>query len=101
MAHHAQACGSTSLGWGAMAQWGWIWRRVSVGGLRGKVIKASTSSVTIGNGRSVLRVTPHPPFIAFQRGFRVLSPWSGFYPLFGILAPFTLTLAPFRVLSPF
>ena len=28
-------------------------------------------------GRSVLRVTPHPPFIAFPRGFRVLSPWSG------------------------
>ena len=49
--------------------------RGSVGGLRGKGLKASTGSITIGKGRSVLRVTPHPPFIAFPRGFRVLSPW--------------------------
>ena len=41
-----------------------------------KRFKASMGSVTIGNGRSVLRVTPHPPFIAFPRGFRVLIPWS-------------------------
>ena len=27
-------------------------------------------------GRNVLRVTPHPPFIVFPRDFRVLSPWS-------------------------
>ena len=52
-----------------------------MGGLRGKGLKASMGSVTIGIGRSVLRVTPHPPFIAFPRGFRVLSPWSGIYPL--------------------
>ena len=26
--------------------------------------------------RSVLRVTPHPPYIVFPRDFRVLSPWS-------------------------
>ena len=77
MGHHSQACGSTSLDWGAMGQWGWRWRRGSVGGLRGKGLKASTGSITIGNERSVLRVTPHPPFIAFPRGFRVLSPWSG------------------------
>ena len=27
--------------------------------------------------RSVLRVTPHPPFIVFPRDSRVLSPWLG------------------------
>ena len=27
--------------------------------------------------RSVLRVTPHPPFIVFARDFRVLKPWLG------------------------
>ena len=27
--------------------------------------------------RSVLRVTPYPPYIDFPRDFRVLSPWSG------------------------
>ena len=78
MGHHALAHGSTSLGLGAMAQWEWKWRRGSVGGLRGKGLKASMGSITIGNGRIPLRVTPHPPFIAFPRGFRVLSPWSGF-----------------------
>ena len=36
MGHHALAHGSTSLGWGAMAQGEWRWRRGSVGGLRGK-----------------------------------------------------------------
>ena len=77
MGHHAQACGSTalSLGWEAMAQWRWRWRRESVGGLKGKGIKASMGSITIGKGRSCLRVTPHPPFVAFSRGFKVLSPW--------------------------
>ena len=45
MGHHAMACGSTSLGWGALVQW--KWRRVSVGGLRGKGLKASTGSITI------------------------------------------------------
>ena len=39
-----------SLGWGAMAQWRWIWKRGNVGGLRGKGLKASTGSITIGKG---------------------------------------------------
>ena len=76
MGHHALAHGSTSLGWGEMAQWEWTMRRGSVGGLIGKGLKASAGIITIGNGRSVLRVTPHPPFIDFLRGFRVLNPWS-------------------------
>ena len=45
MGQHALACGRTSLGWGAMAQW--KWRRGSVGGLRGKGLKASMGSITI------------------------------------------------------
>ena len=48
MGHHALACGSTSLEWGAMAQW--KWRRGSVGGLRGKGLKASTGSITVCKG---------------------------------------------------
>ena len=50
-----------------------------MGGLRDKGLKASMGSITIDNGRSVLRVTPHPPFIAFPRGFK---------PLVRVLAPF-------------
>ena len=76
MGHHALAHGSTSLGLGEMAQWEWKWRRGNVGVLRGKSLKTSTNSITVGNGRSVSRVTPHPPFIDFPRGFRVLIPWS-------------------------
>ena len=67
MGHHALAHGNTSLGLGAMAQWEWKWKRGSVGGLRGKGLKASMGSITLGNGRSVLRVTPDPPFIDFLR----------------------------------
>ena len=46
-------------------------------------------------GRSVLRVTPTPLFIAFLGLFRVLSPWLG------LLAPSALSLAPFGVFSSF
>ena len=48
MGHHALACGSTSLGWGALAQW--KWRTWSVGGLRGKGLKASTDNIAICKG---------------------------------------------------
>ena len=82
-------------------KWKWRWRRGSVGGFRGKGLKASTGSITIGNGRSVLRVTPHPPFIYFPRGFRVLSPWSGFQPLFWGFSPFRPNFSPFQGFSPF
>ena len=40
-----------SLGWGAMAQW--KWRRGSVGGLRGKGLKASMGNITICKGEVV------------------------------------------------
>ena len=69
MGHHALPHGSTSLGLGAMAQWEWKWRRGSVGGLRGKGLKASMGSITIGNGRSVLRVNPPPSFYRFSKAF--------------------------------
>ena len=42
--------------------------------------------------RSALKVTPHPPYIVFPRGFK---------PLVKALAPFTLSLAHLRVLAPF
>ena len=63
-----------TLGWGAIAWRKWRWRRGRVGGLRARGLKASTGSITICKMRSVLRVTPHPPYIVFPRGFRVLSP---------------------------
>ena len=51
MGHHALAPGSLSLlVGGAMAQMEWMWRRGNVGGLRGKGLKASTNSITIGKG---------------------------------------------------
>ena len=75
MGHHALACGSTSLGWGTNGsmemeerECGWLERQRSQG-IHGKHNNMQ--------GRSVLRVTPHPPFIAFPRGFRVLTPWLG------------------------
>ena len=78
MGHHALAHGSTSLLVGK--QWldgmemeerecGWFERQMSQS-IRGQHNNRQ--------GRSALRVTPHPPFIAFPRGFRVLSRWSGF-----------------------
>ena len=51
--------------------------------------------------RSCLRVTPHPPFIAFW-GFQGFKPLvRDLAPFFGLLSPSTLILAPFRVLAPF
>ena len=81
MGHHALSHGSTSLLVGK--QWldemdmeekesGWFERQ------RSQSIHGQHNNRQV---RSVLIVTPHPPFIAFSRGFRVLSPWSGIYPL--------------------
>ena len=51
MGHHALSPGSLSLLVGeAMDQMGMVWRRGSVGGLRGKGLKASMGSITIGKG---------------------------------------------------
>ena len=57
---------------------GWLerWRRGSVGGLKDKGSQGIHGQHNSMQGRICLRVTPHPPFIAFW-GFRVLSPWSG------------------------
>ena len=51
--------------------------RGDVGGFRDKGSQGIHGQYNSMQGRSVLRVTPHPPFIAFFWGFRVLSPWSG------------------------
>ena len=75
MGHHALAYGSTSLGWGSNGsiemeerKCGWLEKQRSQG------IHGNHNNI---QGRSCLRVIPHPLFIDFSRGFRVLSPWSG------------------------
>ena len=81
MGHHALAGGSTSLSHSAMEEELWLngeceWKRGGCGWLeRQRGLKESMGSITVCK-RSVLRVTPHPPFIDFFWGFRVLSPWS-------------------------
>ena len=77
MGHHALAHGSTSLLVGK--KWldememeeresGWFESK------RSHSIHGQHNNRQV---RSVLRVTPHPPYIVFPRGFRVLSPWPG------------------------
>ena len=77
MGHHALANGNTSLLVGK--KWldememeeresGWFERK------RSQSIHRQHNNRKV---RSVLRVTPHPPFIVFPRYFRVLRPWSG------------------------
>ena len=70
MDHHALACGSTSLKWGRNGsmemeerECGWLGRQMSQG------IHGQHNSM---QGRSCLRVTPHPPFIAFSRALASL-----------------------------
>ena len=80
MGHHALA-GSTSLSHSAMEEL-WLngedeWKRGGCGWIeRQRGLKASTENIIVCK-RGVLRVTPHPPFIAFFWVFRVLSPWYG------------------------
>ena len=52
-----------------------------VGGLRYKGSEGIHGQHNSMQGKSCFRVTPTPPFIAFLGIFRVLSPWSGLYPL--------------------
>ena len=72
MGHHALACGSTSLGWGRNGsmemeerECGLLERQRSQG------IRGQQNNM---QGISCLRVTPHPPFIAYSRCFRILIP---------------------------
>ena len=76
MGHHALAWRSTSLLVGK--EWlgememeeresGWFESK------RSQSIRGQHNNRKV---RSVLRVTPHPPFIFFPRDFRVLSTWS-------------------------
>ena len=59
---------------GVMAQWR-MEERESVGGLRDKGSQGIHGKHNSMQWKSCVKVTPHPPFIAFFRGFRVLSPW--------------------------
>ena len=101
MGHHALAHGSTSLLVGK--QWldememeeresGWFESK------RSQSIHGQHNNRQV---RSVLRVTPHPPYIVFPRGFRVLSPCSRLYPLFWAFNPFRPNFSPFQGFSPF
>ena len=76
MGHHALAHGNTSLLVGK--QWlddmemeeresGWFKSK------RSQSIHGKHNNMQM---RRVLRVTPHPPYIVFPKGFRVLGPWS-------------------------
>ena len=69
MGHHALAGRSTSLSHSAMEE-PWLngedeWKRGDVGGLRGKESQGIHGKHNSMQGKSCLRVTPHPPFIAF------------------------------------
>ena len=72
-----------------------------MGGLRDTGSQGIHGKHNSMQGRSVLRVTPHPPFIAFLGTFRVLNPWSEIYlfwdfsPFWGVLALMRLFWAPF------
>ena len=56
-------------------------REGDVGGLRGKESQGINGQHNSMQEKSCLRVTPTPPFIVFLGIFRVLTPWSGIYPL--------------------
>ena len=100
MGHHALAHGSTSLLVGK--QWlgememeeresGWFESK------RYQIIHRKHKNRQV---RNVLRVAPHPPYIVFPRGFRVLSPQSRLQPLFWAFSPFQ-GFSPFlRDLAP-
>ena len=76
MGHHALAHASTSLLVGQQ----WLGEMETKGRESGWFESKRSQSIHGQHNnrqvRSVLRVTAHPPYIFFLRGFRVLSPWS-------------------------
>ena len=75
--------------------------RGDVGSLRDKGFQGIHGKHNSMQGKSSLRVTPTPTFIDFLGIFRVLSPWSGLYPLFWAFSPFCPNFSPFlRALAP-
>ena len=77
MGHHALAHGSTSLLVGEQWLGEMEMEEKESGGFDSKRSQSIHGQHNNRQVRSVLRVTPHPPFIGFLRDFRVLSPWSG------------------------
>ena len=78
MGHHALVGRSTSLSHSAMEEL-WLngedeWKRGGCGWLEAKRSQDIHGQHNSMEEKSCLRVTPHPPFIAFLRTFRVLSP---------------------------
>ena len=75
MGHHDLAPGSLSLlVGGAMAQMGMDVEEMEGGWFERQRSQRIHRQHNNRQGRSVLRVTPHPPFIASPTDFRVLSP---------------------------
>ena len=56
------------------SMWNMSGREGDVGVLRGKESQGIHEQHNSMQEKSYLRMTPTPPFIAFPRGFRVLSP---------------------------
>ena len=76
MGHHSLAHGRTSLLVGKQWLGEMEMEERESGWLESKRSQSIHRKHNNRQVRSVLRVTPHPPYIVFPRGFRVLSPWS-------------------------
>ena len=77
MGHHALAHGSTSLLVGKQWLGEMEMKEMESGWFESKRSQSIHGQHNNMQMRSVLRVTPHPPYISFLGTFRVLSPWSG------------------------
>ena len=76
MGHHALALGRLSLlVGGAMSQMGMDVEERECGWVGRQSSQSIHGQHNNRQGRSALRVTPHPSFIVFPRDFMVLSPW--------------------------
>ena len=75
MGHHALAHGSTSLLVGEQWLGEMVMEERESGWFESKTSQSIHGQHNNMEMRSVLRVNPHPPYIVFPRGFRVLSPW--------------------------
>ena len=101
MGHHALAHGSTSLlvGKQCLGEMEMEERESSwFESKRSQSIHRQHNNMKM---RSVLRVTPHPPYIVFPRDFRVLIPWLRIQLLFWAFIPFCPNFSPFYGFSPF
>ena len=89
MGHHALALGSLSLlVGGEMDQMGMDVEERECGWFERQRSQSIHGQHNNRQGRSLLRVSPHPPFIVFPRDFRVLALGQGFSPFLPKFIPF-------------